>query len=119
MTLCGDSLRSPDEVLLPVGRMPELVARYLQGAAIDDPRASPLFARFDTPPPVLIQVGGGEALLDDARRMADVLGDAALLRVWDDVPHVWQMFDGYIPEARAALREIADFVHTSFVMASR
>ncbi|WP_411891059.1 alpha/beta hydrolase [Yoonia sp. SDW83-1] len=119
MTLCGDSLRSREEVLLPVGRMPELVARYLQGAAADDPRASPLFARFDTPPPVLIQVGGGEALLDDARRMADVLGDAALLRVWDDVPHVWQMFDGYIPEAGAALREIADFVQTSFVMASR
>ncbi len=119
MTLCGDSLRSREEVLLPVGRMPELVERYLQGAAIDDPRASPLFARFDTPPPVLIQVGGGEALLDDARRMADVLGGAALLRVWDDVPHVWQMFDGYIPEARAALREIADFVQTSFVMASR
>lgn len=119
MTLSGVSLQSKGEVMLPVSRMPEVVARYLQGAVADDPRASPLFARFDAPPPVLIQVGSGEALLDDARRMAAVLGEAAQLRIWEDVPHVWPFFDGYIPEARAALREIADFVQTSFAMASR
>ena len=78
-----------------------------------------LLGAFDAPPPVLIQVGSDEALLDDARRMADVLGDAAQLRIWSGVPHVWQIFDGYIPEARAALREMAEFVQTSFAMASR
>lgn len=119
MTLQGDSLQSDEEVLLPVTRMTELVHLYLDGAAPDDPRASPLFARYDKPPPVLIQVGRGEALYDDALRMAAVLGDAAQLRVWDGVPHVWQIFDGYIPQARAALREIADFIHTSFAMDSR
>lgn len=119
LTLSGASLQSKQEVMLPVSRMPEVVARYLQGAAADDPRASPLFADFDAPPPVLIQVGSNEALLDDARRMADALGDAGQLRIWSDVPHVWQIFDGYIPQARAALREIADFVQTSFAMASR
>ena len=119
LTLSGASLQSDGEVMLPVSRMPEVVARYLQGAAPEDPRASPLFARFDAPPPVLIQVGSDEALLDDARRMADVLGHAAQLRIWEDVRHVWQFFDGYIPEARAALHEMADFVQTSFAMASR
>lgn len=119
MTLSGDSLHSGKEVLLPVHRMPEVVGQYLQEAAADDPRASPLFARFDAPPPVLIQVGSGEALLDDATRMAEVLGDAAQLQIWDDVPHVWQMFDGYIPDARAALHQVADFVQTSLAMARR
>ena len=112
-------MQSTAEVVLPVDRMNDVVARYLCGAAPDDPRASPLFAQFDEPPPVLIQVGSGEALRDDAVRMAQRLGPMAQLRIWPSVPHVWQMFDGYVPQARAALCEIADFVHTSFAMASR
>ena len=119
LTLQGKSLTTKQEVLLPVSRMDEVVDRYLGSAARNDPRASPLFAKFDRPPPVLIQVGSGEALRDDAVRMADVLGDAADLRVWQDVPHVWQMFDGYIPEARKALEEIAEFVQTSFAIDNR
>lgn len=119
LTLQGASLQSTAEVVLPVDRMNDVVARYLCGAAPDDPRASPLFAQFDEPPPVLIQVGSGEALRDDAVRMAQRLGPMAQLRIWPSVPHVWQMFDGYVPQARAALCEIADFVHTSFAMASR
>jgi len=119
LTLQGKSLTTKQEVLLPVSQMDEVVDRYLGSAARNDPRASPLFAKFDRPPPVLIQVGSGEALRDDAVRMADVLGDAADLRVWQDVPHVWQMFDGYIPEARKALEEIAEFVQTSFAIDNR
>jgi acetyl esterase/lipase len=119
MTLIAASLQSDREVLLPVHRMQEVVHRYLAGAAPDDPRASPFFAAFDRPPPVLIQVGRGEALFDDARRMAEVLGSAATLRVWEGVPHVWHFFAGCLPEGRAALQEIATFVQTSFAMDSR
>ena len=119
LTLAGESLTTATEVLLPVRRMSEVVDRYLGAADRADPRASPLFATFVNPPPVLIQVGSGEALRDDAVRMAQVLGPQADLRIWADVPHVWQMFDGYIPEARAALREVAEFIQMSFAMDSR
>lgn len=67
LTLQGASLQSKQEVVLPAARMQEVVHRYLRDAAPDDPRASPLFARFNAPPPVLIQVGDGEALLNDAQ----------------------------------------------------
>lgn len=113
LTLSGESLGSAPEVLLPVARMPEVVGRYLVGADPDDPRASPLFADFDQPPPVLIQVGRDEALLDDARRMADKLGPAAQLQVLPDGPHVLSFFAYLLPEARAALRDVADFLQAS------
>jgi acetyl esterase/lipase len=119
LTLSGPSLVTKSEVLLPVSRIEEVVDQYLCGADRDDPRASPLFARVEGAPPVLIQVGSGEALRDDAVRMADVLAGAATLEVWEGVPHVWQMFDGYIPQARAALTEIAEFVQASFDKESR
>lgn len=119
LTLSGATLDTADEVILPTGRMDEVVNLYLNGTQRNDPRASPLFAQFADPPPVLIQVGSAEALRDDAERMARVLGPQAVLRIWADTPHVWQMFDGYIPQARAALREIADFIQTSFAMDKR
>jgi acetyl esterase/lipase len=51
-------------------------------------------------------------LYDDARRMIDVLqrvGGEATLDAWPDAPHVWQIFDGWIPEARDALTKAAAF----------
>ncbi|MFT5742153.1 MAG: monoterpene epsilon-lactone hydrolase [Paracoccaceae bacterium] len=124
LTLSGESMQAiaKTEVLLPVERMGEAVQLYLDGARADDPRISPLFARYVAPPPVLIQVGSGEALLDDARRMAAHLrdaGGACQLDIWEDAPHVWQIMDGWIPEARAALRDTAAFVQTSLDNANR
>jgi acetyl esterase/lipase len=122
LTLSGESLASAREVLLPVERMAEVAGQYLAGAEAGDPRASPSFAEFREPPPLLIQVGSGEALRDDSERMAARLraaGGAVDLRVWDDCPHVWQLFDGWVPEARAALREAAGFVQTSLASARR
>ncbi|WP_291838140.1 alpha/beta hydrolase [Limimaricola sp.] len=122
LTLSGDSLRAAPEAILPVERMAEVVQYYLHGAEPADPRASPLFANFAAPPPVLIQVGSEEALRDDATRMATHLraaGGEVTLEVWPDVPHVWQILDGWLPEARQALIRLADFVQTSLDSVSR
>jgi monoterpene epsilon-lactone hydrolase len=115
LALTGASLRENAEAdpLLPVARMEEAVAMVRGALPPDDPRLSPLYARFVTPPPVFLQVGSTEILRDDSRRMAQVLrqaGGAVTLQEWPDAPHVWQMLDGYIPEARAALRELAGFL---------
>lgn len=110
LTLGGESLRrnADSDVLLPAHRVAEAATLVRGTLAPTDPRISPLFAAFPDPPPALIQTGTTEVLRDDARRMAKVLG--ARLSEWPDCPHVWQMFDGYLPEARAALREVAAFV---------
>lgn len=96
--------------MLTAARVPEVARMYLQGHRADDPGASPLFAAFPECPPVLLQYSETEILRDDAARMAVALrrcGAEVTAQVWPGAPHVWQMFDGYIPEARAALNGVA------------
>lgn len=124
LTLSSESMSGPDahDVVLPLDRVREAAKRYLDGHDPSDPRASPLFADFTNPPPVMIQVGSDEALYDDSTRIEAVLrqaGGEVLLQSWDKAPHVWQIFDGYLPEARAALIQVADFVQASFAQAKR
>lgn len=115
LAMTGASLEDNEgrDPLLPVRRMPDLVEMVLGEVDCRDPRVSPLYAKIDRPPPVLLQVGSVEILLDDSRRMAEVLrraGGAVELTEWPDCPHGWQLLDGYLPEARLALLEVADFV---------
>ncbi len=122
LTMAGESLHVSTEAVLPVSRIEEAADMFLAGADRNDPRASPLFAKFDAPPPVLIQVGAQEALADDARRMAIVLrdfGGEVMLDEWDTALHVFQILDGWVPESRRALRQIAKFVQSSFASESR
>lgn len=101
------------DAVLPVARIHELVDIYLHGTDPKDPRASPLYAGFTTPPPILIQYSETEILRDDSLRMAKRLraaGADVTLSAEKDAPHVWQIFDGWLPEARISLREAARFV---------
>jgi acetyl esterase/lipase len=64
-------------------------------------------------PPVLIQVGSHEVLLDDAVRLAGRFGEADVdvtLEVVAGVPHVFQEFAGLLDEADAALDRVAAFL---------
>lgn len=93
-------------------------ATYLAGASPLDPAASPLHHALHGLPPLLIQVGSREVLLDDSRRFVDKLraaGGAAELEIWPDMVHVWHLFPHWLPEARAAVRHIARFIarHTA------
>lgn len=86
---------------------------YLGDAPADDPRASPLFGQCHGLPPTLFQVGSTELLLDDARRVHESIsaaGGSSRLSIYDDVPHGWQLLAPFVPEASAALREIAAFI---------
>ena len=114
LTLSGAShIRNAEaDPLLPAARVPELVVEILGGTDPADPRVSPLFARFDSPPPVLIQASRTEILLDDALRMAERLREAGgdvELDLWPDPPHAWQIGADLLPEAREALDRAAAF----------
>jgi len=115
LTLSGDSLRSnaSGDLLLPVGRITELRDYVVGDGDADHPGVSPLFAEFPNCPPVLIQASDTEILLSDANRMAASLsaqGAPVTLDVWQDMPHVWHIFQGTLPEADRALSQAADFM---------
>lgn len=124
LTGSGESLRenAARDPLLTAARLPEVARLYLQGHPADDPDASPLFGAFPGCPPVLLQHSETEILRDDTLRMAAKLrafGAAVTVQGWSHTPHVWQMFDGYIPEARAALEDAARAIGAMLAPARR
>jgi epsilon-lactone hydrolase len=115
LTFSGPTITSNvrRDSMLPSSRTADLLGYYLPNSPADDPRASPLFARFPDPPPVFLQYAATEILADDCRRIADRLrdnGGEVICDEWPDAPHVWVIFDGYVPEAREGLRRAARFV---------
>lgn len=86
---------------------------YLAGADPRTPLASPLHADLSGLPPLLIQVGSEEVLLDDSRVLAErckAAGVDATLEVWDDMIHVWHWFGEYLDEAAQAVERVGEFV---------
>jgi epsilon-lactone hydrolase len=78
-----------------------------------DPLAAPLHADMTGLPPMLIQVGDAEVLLDDANRLAAKItesGGQAELEVWPEMIHVWHGSAGFVPESDQAIERIAAFV---------
>jgi acetyl esterase/lipase len=101
------------EALLPAQRAADMAEMYLRGADPRDPRASPLFADFQGAPPVWLTCGDSEILCDDTRRIADRLraqGVDVTCDVQHDLPHVWPIFQGVLPEADATLRDLAGWI---------
>jgi acetyl esterase/lipase len=77
------------------------------------PLASPLYADLAGLPPLLIQVGDRETVLDDSTLFAEKARAAGVdveLQVWDGMIHVFQMFGAELAEARRAINAIAGFL---------
>jgi monoterpene epsilon-lactone hydrolase len=90
-----------------------MAAMYLAGQDPRTPLAAPLYANLAGLPPLLIQVGTAETLLDDSTRLAErarKAGVAVTLEPWEDMVHVWQIFATMLPEGRAAIERIGEFV---------
>ena len=117
----GESMQTKvelDPMVEPGGLMG--MARLYMGDSADyrAPTASPLYGDYSGLPPLLIQVGGLETLLDDATRVAASAKAAGVdvnLEIWDEMVHVWHLFAPMLPEGREAITRIGDFVkqHTA------
>ena len=86
---------------------------YLGDSDPRTPLASPLYANLRGLPPMLIQVGSGEVLLDDATRLTQcalAAGVDTTLEVWPHMIHVWQSFAPILPEARQSIERIGQFI---------
>jgi monoterpene epsilon-lactone hydrolase len=90
----------------------ELAAAYLHGSDPRMPMVSPIYADLRGLPPLLIQVGSDETLLDDAIRLAGVAAAADVrttLQVWPNMIHAWHLFYAQLADGRRALAEMGAF----------
>lgn len=94
-----------------------MASAYLNGASSRTALASPLYANLAGLPPLLIQVGSLEVLLDDATRLAAKAGEsdvAVQLEIWPRMPHVWHGFASMLSEGRDAIAAAGAFVAARF-----
>ncbi len=96
----------------------EMAKTYVGDGDRRNPLCAPLYGDLSGLPPLLIQVGSRETLLDDAVRMADKakkVGVAVELEVWQGQIHVWQIFASRLDEGEQAIQKIGAFVrrHTA------
>jgi acetyl esterase/lipase len=116
LTMSGSSLVTKDAVdpLIHKSYLCELADAYLGGAGDrKDPRVSPLFADLTGMPPMLIQVGSAETLLDDAVRLAAAVGEADVpvtLEIWPHMIHAWHLWNARLESGRQALRSAGTFM---------
>jgi acetyl esterase/lipase len=90
-----------------------LAQQYLGDRNPRTPLAAPLYANLHGLPPLLIQVGTAETLLDDSTRLAErakAAGVQVTLDVWDDMIHVWQLFAPVLPEGQQAIERLGAFI---------
>jgi epsilon-lactone hydrolase len=85
-----------------------------------DPLVNPLHGGLSGLPPVYIQVGGYETLLDDSRALAEALrraGGDVKLDVYPEMQHVFHFLAGTAPEADAAIGQLAGWVRPKLGLA--
>jgi acetyl esterase/lipase len=89
------------------------VSAYLAGHDPFDPRASPLYGDLRGLPPLLMQVGDGEILLDDTRRFAakaQAAGVDVTCEIWPEMFHVFQAFSTILPEGQEAIARLGAYL---------
>ena len=117
LTCSGASYASKaasDPIVTQAG-VSEMARAYVPTGDPRAPLASPLFADLAGLPPLLVQVGSEEVLLDDSVALAErarAAGVAATLEIWPEMIHVWHWFFPMLDEGRKAIAGIGDFVRT-------
>lgn len=101
-----------DPMIKPDGEK-KMARNYAGGADLREPLLSPLYAELHGLPPMLIQVGTREVLLDDSTRFADRAREAGVdvtLEPWEEMFHVWQFFAFMLPEGKQAVDRLGEFI---------
>lgn len=114
LTMSGASLktRNARDPMIDAEKMPQAIGWYGPNQDKKNPLISPVFADLKGFPPMLVQVGTEEVLWDDSTRLVDNAKRDKVdveMQVWQDMPHVHQIAHRFVPEGKAALRDIADF----------
>jgi epsilon-lactone hydrolase len=94
----------------------ELAGWYLGGTAPTTPLAAPIHADLRGLPPLLIQVGSAETLLDDSTRLAARAGAADVrvtLEVWPRMIHAWPLFHQQLTDGWRAIATAGAFIRAA------
>jgi len=111
----GESMATKADVD-PMVQKEHLVRMATLYLAEHDPRtplAAPLYADLSGLPPLYIQVGTAETLLDDSNRIAERARKAGVdvtLEHWEDMIHVFQAFAPILPEGQQAVEKIGEYL---------
>lgn len=122
LTVSGRSAAEVDDPIASRAGLLMLANNYLDGADARTPLASPLYADLSNLPPLLLQVGSRELLLDDTTRLAEAARAAGVdvtVDVLADVIHIWQYFGPDLPETRDSEREAGEFLKRCWDAAAR
>jgi len=117
--LTGETLatRASVDPMLKRDDLAFMFDNYLGSTDPKTPTASPLYGDLTGLPPILIQAGSDEVLLDDSRRFAErakEMGVTIELDIWEGMTHVWQMGVGFVPEAQKAVKAIGEFLKSKW-----
>src|SRR5438132_10171757 len=123
LTLAGTSMETKREVdpLMSRENLQSRVTDYTAGQDAALGLISPIFADLSGLPPLIIQVGSHEVLLDDAVRLARQAATAdveVMLDITPGVPHVFQTFSPILDEGAAALDRAGQFLSAHLALAS-
>ena len=124
LTLAGTTMETKREVdpLLSRELLQPRVADYTAGQDAALPLISPVFADLSGLPPLIIQAGSHEVLLDDAVRLARQAAAADVevtLDITPGVPHVFQAYSPMLDEAAAALDRAGQLLSAHLAGAER
>ena len=124
LTLAGTTLETKGKAdpLLSREALQARIADYTAGQDAALPLISPIFADLSGLPPLIIQAGTHEVLLDDAVRLAGraATADVAVtLDITPGVPHVFQAYYQILDEAAAALDRAGLFLSAQLAVAER
>lgn len=111
----GNSMvtRSAQDPMVQKDSLKWFAAQYLGNAPATTPLAAPLHADLKGLPPILVQVGTAETLLDDATRIAEKLHTAGVevrLAIWPNMLHVFPLFAPVLSEGRDGCIEIGSYI---------
>jgi monoterpene epsilon-lactone hydrolase len=109
----GDPASPRPDAGLPVDWAGQQKRLYLGDTDPHLPLVSPYYADLRGLPPLLLQVGGDEWLLHDARRFApkaQAAGVDLTLQVYPGMWHVWHILVPFMPESSQAVAAIGAFV---------
>jgi monoterpene epsilon-lactone hydrolase len=113
MTGASIDTKDADDPLIHRAYLQELANAYCGTESPRNPLISPLHADLSGLPPILVQVGSAETLLDDAVAIVERLGEAdrrVTLEIWPRMIHAWPLWSPRLTDGREATASAGAFI---------